>query len=60
MGAMPQDEYDGDNVITILSEQAKLNLKYRFADDSKDSKRSRKEKMTRLRSKVKVEAANHN
>ena len=60
MGATPQDEYDGDNVITILSEQTKLNLKYRFADDLKDSKRSRKEKMARLRSKVKVEAANHN
>ena len=40
-GAMPEDKYDEENVISILSEQAKLNLIYGqlFADQSKDSKR---------------------
>ena len=39
-GATPEDNYDEDYVINILSEQASLNLKYGqlFADQSNDSK----------------------
>ena len=40
-GATPEDNYDEEYVINILSEQAKLNAKYRqlFADQSDTSKR---------------------
>ena len=39
-GATPEDNYDEENVINILSEQASLKLKYGqlFADQSNDSK----------------------
>ena len=39
-GATPEDNYDEEYVINILSEQAKLNLKYGqfFADQSNNSK----------------------
>ena len=53
-GATPEDNYDEEFVITILSEQAKLNAKYGqlFADQSDISKRVTEIKNDRSENKI--------
>ena len=53
-GATPEDNYDEEYVINILSEQAKLNAKYGqlFADQSDNSKRATETKNGRSESKI--------
>ena len=53
-GATPEDNYDEEYVINILSEQAKLNAKYGqlFADQSDNSKRATETKSDRSESKI--------
>ena len=53
-GATPEDNYDEEYVINILSEQAKLNAKYgqSFADQSDTSKRVTETENGRLESKI--------
>ena len=53
-GATPEDNYDEEYVINILSEQAKLNVKYGqlFTDQSDNSKRANETKRDRSESKI--------
>ena len=53
-GATPEDNYDEEYVINILSEQAKLNAKYGqlFADQTDNSKRVTETKNGRSESKI--------
>ena len=53
-GTTPEDNYDEEYVINILSEQAKLNAKYGhlFADQSDNSKHATKTKSDRSESKI--------
>ena len=53
-GATPEDTYDEEDVINILSEQAKLNAKYGqlSADQSDNSKRVTETKNGRSESKI--------
>ena len=54
-GAIPEENYDEEYVINILTEQAELNLKYGqlFADQSKCSKRNTEK--TKMNSDYKTE-----
>ena len=62
VGATPEDNYDEEYVITTLSEQAKLNLKYGqlFADQSNNSKHVTEAKNVDRKAKLSSETINYN